>query len=239
LENCRFTGFEFTVQCWEGAQGEVTDCVLSNSGHCGITAGRDSQLEVKRNIVFGSDFHGIRCTGGRIHVEDNLVLRNKNRGIYLGNRTARGYVRNNLLLGNATGISAFAQTEVEITRNVILQCDYAGLGTRGSCRIRVADNIIGQSTRGIVSFAEGGPHRFAIGRNVFWQNQTDAENFELPADALLIDPRFNDAEQGDFSAGATEVRDAGQGLTRPEVIQRLWLKFLKEQEAAGETAPKA
>lgn len=74
LEGCRFEGFEYTIRYGAGTEGHVKDCVVQNPGHCGITAFQDSEVVIERNIVTGSAYHGIRSTGGIIHVKDNLMV---------------------------------------------------------------------------------------------------------------------------------------------------------------------
>ena len=76
-----------------GAKGSITGCLVSNPGHCGITAGPESTVSVTGTIVTGSRYHGLRCTGGELNAENNLVIANKNRGFYLGNKPARGTIR--------------------------------------------------------------------------------------------------------------------------------------------------
>ena len=147
----------------------------------------------------GSAYHGVRCTGGTVTVEDNLILHNRNRGIYLGNRTAHGTVRNNLILNNVTGIGVFADTDVAIENNVISGSEYAGIGTRDRSRIRVRNNVISANQRGIIVFEDLGTPRLDVGSNTFWGNETAAEDFELPSDTIETDPDFRNAADGDFS----------------------------------------
>jgi nitrous oxidase accessory protein NosD len=75
LENCRFEGFEFTIGYTGGSEGSITDCVILNPGHCGATVYSGSKLEVARNIVTGSGYHGLRCTGGTLLAHDNLIIK--------------------------------------------------------------------------------------------------------------------------------------------------------------------
>jgi parallel beta-helix repeat protein len=156
---------------------------------------------------------------------DNLIIKNKNRGIYLGNKSASGRVSNNVILGNGTGISAFAQSDVTIENNVILGSSYAGLGTRDSCPLTVRNNLFQANTRGIAIFEEAGTNRVTVGRNSFWKNQTDTENFEMPANSVAVDPRLEAPERGIFSAQADELKTNKQGLSDPGVFRDLWEKW--------------
>jgi len=225
LENCRFEGFEFTIGYDGGSEGSITDCVILNPGHCGATVYSGSKLEVARNIVTGSGYHGLRCTGGTLLAHDNLIIKNKNRGIYLGNKSASGRVSNNVILGNGTGISAFAQTDVTIENNVILNSSYAGLGTRDSCPLTVRNNVFQENTRGIAIFEEAGTNRVTLGQNSFWNNQTDTENFERPANSILVDPSFEAPDRGNFSPKDDELRTNKQGLSDPSIFGPLWEKW--------------
>lgn len=225
VENCRFEGFEFTIGCGEGAEGSIVDSVVLNPGHCGISVFSGSKLEVARCIVTGSEYHGLRSTGGTLIAHDNLIVKNKNRGVYLGNKSAHGKLSNNVIQGNGTGISAFAGTDVVIENNVILDNSYAGLDTRDSCPINVKDNILFGNTRGLVLFAETGRNEVRVGRNDFWKNETAAENLTLPEGSLHIDPQFVAAEQGDFGVQTAELTDAGLGLTDADAVRQVWKKW--------------
>jgi len=225
LENCRFEGFEFTLLYGGGAEGSVTDCVFLNPGHCGATVHSGSKVEFARNIITGSSYHGLRCTGGTILAHDNLIINNKNRGIYLGNKNASGKVSNNVIVGNATGISAFAQTDVTIENNLMLDSSFAGLDSRDSCPITVRNNIFQNNAKGIVLFAKGGRNQVKLEKNSFWKNETDTEDIDRPEDSILVDPRFTAPDQGDFTPQADELKTNEQGLSDPIVFRELWQKW--------------
>ena len=225
LENCRFEGFEFTIGYTGGAEGSITDCVILNPGHCGATVYSGSTIDVARNIVTGSGYHGLRCTGGTLLAHDNLIIKNKNRGIYLGNKSASGKVGNNVIMGNGTGISAFAQTDVAIENNLIVNSSYAGLGTRDSCPLTVRNNVFQENTKGIVVFAEAGRNQVTLGQNSFWKNETDTENVDRPQNSITVDPRFEAPERGNFTSQADELKTNKQGLSDPSVFGNLWQKW--------------
>jgi nitrous oxidase accessory protein NosD len=225
VENCRFDGFEFTINCGDGAEGTIVDSVVVNPGHCGISVFSGSKLEVSRCIVTGSKFHGLRSTGGTLIAHDNLIVNNKNRGVYLGNKSAHGKLSNNVIQGNATGISAFAGSDVAIENNVIVGNSYAGLDSRDTCPIVVKDNVFTNNTRGFVLFAESGKNEVSLGRNDFWKNETTVENIDLPEGSLQVDPQFVAADLGDFSARATELAHGGMGLSEAGAVRELWKKW--------------
>jgi parallel beta-helix repeat protein len=226
LQDCRLTGFEFTVQYWDGAEGTVADCVVVNPGHCGITVGRDSKVTVSGNIVTGSGYHAVRCTGGTIMARNNLIIQNQNRGFYLGNRRARGEVANNLIIDNGTGLSGFGGSDIKIRHNVILRASYAGLGTRDNCPLTVANNIFQENTRGIIIFEETGRQQAVIQKNTFWANDDDSENFTLPEGSLKQDPSYKDANAGDYSPQNADLIESQQGLSDPTVFRGIWRKWL-------------
>jgi len=227
LQECRFEGFDFCINYSGGAEGSITDCVVLKSGHCGITVYADSKIEVARSIVTGSRYHGIRSTGGTLAVHDNLIVQNENRGIYLGNKPARGYVRNNVILNNGSGISAFGQSKVAITNNLLLNSNYVGLDARDSCQLTVKNNIFQGNPKGFVLVTEGGRSQVKLGPNSFWSNAADTENVEKPRGSFEVDPRFQAAEQGDYTTQAEELTASKQGLTDPSIFVELWKKWDK------------
>jgi nitrous oxidase accessory protein NosD len=240
LESCRFDGFDFTIGFGGGAEGSVTDCVIVNPGHCGVTVFEGSTLDVARNVITGSAYHGLRCTGGTLTAHDNLIIANKNRGVYLGNKSARGKVSNNVILGNATGISAFAGTDVTIENNLLLDSSFAGLDTRDSCPITVRNNVFQGNTRGLVLFAEAGKTEVNVGRNSFWNNKADSENLHLPASSLRVDAGLAGPDKGEFAAQSEPTTEGGQGLTDATVFRALWEKWqqvrAEQQGASGASA---
>jgi parallel beta-helix repeat protein len=222
VENCTFEGFEFCINYLGGAEGSVTDCRVLNPGHCGITVFSSSKIEVARNIIAGSGFHGLRCTAGTLTARDNLIVNNKNRGIYLGNKPGRGTIENNAIIDNGTGISAFGRTEFTIANNLILKSSYNGLDARNSSSITVKNNIFQENAKGIVLFAEGGNNLVKLQKNTFWGNQNNSENIDLPPDSHLIDPKLSNADRGDFTVQAEELKAANQGLSDPAKFVGLW-----------------
>ncbi len=225
IKDCRFDGFEYTIQFWNGAAGSVEDCIVMNPGHCGISIGNDSAASLKRNIVTGSRYHGIRCTGGKIEAESNLVVRNKNRGFYIGNKSALGKISNNLIADNATGINVFANSKLEIKNNVIVRSSFAGLCITDTAKLETEGNIIADNEKGVVGFSEEQGKTVTVsisGKNLVHGNKTETEAAELPSNTVKEDPTFSDADSGLFK---TAIRDVG--LEDPEALQTLWAKWQK------------
>ena len=223
IKDCRFNGFEYTIQFLDGAEGQVKDCIVMNPGHCGITIGGGAKVKLERNIVTGSRYHGIRCTGGEIEAESNLVVRNKNRGFYIGNKSAMGEISNNLIVDNATGISVFAYSKLTVENNVIVRSSYAGLSIIDTAKLEVEGNIIVDNEKGLVGFsAEKGkePSISIRGKNLVHGNKTDTEKIELPAKTAQDDPQFTDPDAGLFKTSTK-----GMGLEDPKELQALWNKW--------------
>lgn len=223
IKRCRFDGFEYTIQFWNGAKGTVEDCQVLNPGHCGITIGNGSEGVLERNIVAGSRFHAIRCTGGKIVAESNLVIRNKNRGFYIGNRSAIGTIANNLVIDNATGINVFANSRLEIKNNVIARSSYAGLCIADTAKLEPSGNIIANNEKGVVGFSEekGKAVNVSIaGKNLVHGNKTETEAASLSSNTVMDDPKFKDA-----AAGLFKTTINGMGLDEPATLHALWTKW--------------
>lgn len=223
LKNCRFEGFEFAIQFWNGAEGNVVGCLVSHPGHCGITVGGGAKVGMARNIVTGSSFHGIRCTGGKIEAESNWVAGNKNRGFYIGNKSAIGHISNNVIIDNGTGIDVFAQSGIDVENNVIMRSAYAGLSIADTAKVETEGNMIVDNEAGILGFSseEGKETRISLNdKNLLFGNKLESENIKLPSKTLREDPRFEDPENGNF---ATPVKE--MGLEEPAELQTLWEKW--------------
>ena len=225
LLDCYVEGYAYPIFYGQGAEGIVKGCIVKNSGDCGFMSHAESEVTIEGNIFFGSRKHGIRSTGGTLHVKDNLIIKNRNRGIYLGNKTAHGEISNNAIVGNGSGISVFASSDVEIENNVILGNGFSGIDTRTSGRIIVKNNIIADNEKTGFAVFEEGSTKFKVGKNTFYGNGTPSTDFDLPSATLEVDPQFSDADNGNFSAGNKAVKSAEHGLTDPGIISTLWKKY--------------
>jgi nitrous oxidase accessory protein NosD len=226
VSNCRFEGYGYTVQFGEGTSGTIQDSIVTNSGHQGISLYEGANVKIVGNIVAGSLYHGIRSTGGRLNARDNLIINNKNRGIYLGNKDASGVITNNIIMGNPEGISGFANSQVTITNNIFADSTYAGVDMRDSCRLNIRDNIFQNNQRAIMLVKETGRDNNMVSKNTFWKNKIIAENLEIK-NRLEADPQFADADNGDFSLKAGPAQEQKQGLNEPNVFTRIWEKWKK------------
>lgn len=229
LDACEFEGFDFTVQFGNGAKGDITGSVVLKPGHCGITAGPESTVNVKNSIVAMSAFHGLRCTGGTLNVEGNLVVANKNRGIYLGNKDAHGTVRNNVIQGNGAGISAFSGSDVKVLNNFIAGSEAAAVDMRDTCRLKVENNLLANNSKGLVMFRESGKNRNTIGRNGSLDNKTESENVEPAPQFVKIDGPIG---EGEFTAAKAP---AGIGLKDGAPMTALWQRWTELQKSAAKS----
>jgi nitrous oxidase accessory protein NosD len=225
VNSCRFKGFALPVFYNEGTEGSVRDSVIANCQSQGITLFSGATVDVVGNIITGSNKHAVRNTGGTLRMHDNLIINNANRGVYLGNKSARGVISNNVIMGNGTGISGFARSRVKIENNLLLNNDFAGIDMRDSCIFSIQNNILLGGSRGLALFKETGKNSNKIGRNTFWQNAVDVENFEEAPDSVMAEPAFADAANGNFSLKEGPVLEHDQGLTNPEIFKTLWKKW--------------
>jgi beta-lactamase regulating signal transducer with metallopeptidase domain len=222
ISSSRFEGFEYVICYGQGTKGKTSDCLIMNCGHQGIINYSGATLHVERNVITGSKYHAVRCTGGILHVKDNLLINNANRGIYLGNRSGSGTINNNLIINNAVGIGAFASAKYEIQNNVIADSSYSGIGMYKSCSLTIRDNIFLNNERGWVMFDKGEKGGNTSYRNTFWKNKVDDENFSKTGNSINADPAFIDPDNGDYSLKPGPAKENKQGLTNPQLFKTLW-----------------
>lgn len=229
VQNCQFEGFEFTVGCGGGGELSLTQCKIRNAGHCGASVFSSSTLNVTECIVAGGTYHGLRCTGGTLNATGNLIIDNKNRGIYLGNKPAHGQVKNNLFVRNAEGISGFAATDSMIENNVFIDNSFAALDFRDTCSLTVTRNLFVGNEAGVIQFGDSrGFSKLSV--NGYWDNSKDVQDVTMADDSLKTNPIWSDAANGDFRATSPEVVAAKQGLTDPAALQALWKQYHKSNE---------
>ena len=233
INTCRFEGFEYTVCFGQGTKGAIHNSLVMGSGHQGISLYSGATAEIVGNVVTGSRYHAVRSTGGTLNMTDNLIINNANRGVYLGNKSASGTITNNVIIGNGTGISGFARSNVKVENNIIADSSYAGIGFRDSCSLSIRDNIFRGNERGWILFKEGSRNGNTVYKNTFWRNKVEAENLDKTADSIIADPAFIDAESGDFSLKPGPVLQQKQGLTNPEIFKMLWKIWQNRDDKNG------
>ena len=225
IEACRFEGFEYVVCYGEGTEGAMSDSLIMDCGHQGVILYSGATAKIIGNVITGSKYHAVRSTGGTLEVKDNLIIENANRGIYLGNKSAGGVISNNIIMGNGTGISGFAQSKVRIQNNIIADSSYAGISMQDSCSLSIRNNILQGNAKGCILQKEGSKDANKVFRNLFWQNEADVENFDKPAVSISAEPGFVDPDNGDFSLKAGAALEHKQGLTDPNVFKILWKRW--------------
>ncbi len=227
LLDSHFEGYAYPIFYDDGSEGLVKNCVVRNPGDCGFMSHAESEVTIEGNIFTGSAKHGVRSTGGTIYARNNLIIKNHNRGFYLGNKTTHGEITNNAIVENGSGISAFASCDIEIENNVIVGNSFSGIDTRYYGRIQVKNNIITDNEKmGFAVFEKGSP-KFKVGKNTFHGNGEPATDYKLPSSTIVEGPNFSDAANGDFSPGNNTVKSAGHGLTDSELISSLWKKYME------------
>lgn len=229
VQDCDFTGFDYVVCFGEGTTGTMSGCFIKNCGHQGVILYSGAEAEVSQNIITGSGYHAVRTTGGKLDMHDNLIVNNKNRGVYLGNKSGSGRIVNNLLIGNATGIDGMSACRFAVENNVILKSTYAAISARPYAMLMIRGNVFSGNLRGIIVHQEEGksdPVQSKIGPNVFWKNQTDLENCECP-EALAQEPDFIEPGTGNFSLADPAFEN--MGLKNPKAIYNLWQKYVEKK----------
>lgn len=222
---CDFTGFDYVVCYGEGTKGIMADCFIRNCGHQGVILYSGAEAEVRHNIITGSKYHAVRTTGGRLIMKDNLIINNKNRGVYLGNKSGSGVIENNLLIGNATGIDGISACRFKVVNNVILKSTYSAISARPYAALLIRNNVLADNVRGVIVHQEEGkidPVKSQLTKNVFWENQTDTENCE-GGDMVNQEPDFIEPANGNFTL--TDPVFEGMGLKDPKAIFDLWQKY--------------
>jgi len=225
LSDCDFSGFDYVVCYGEGTKGTLQDCFIRNCGHQGVILYSGAEASVIRNIITDSKFHAVRTTGGTLKMSDNLILNNKNRGVYLGNKSGKGMIENNLLISNGTGIDGISACQFGIQNNVILKSEYAAISAIPQARLMIAGNVLMDNVRGIIIQKKEGqvdPVQSKIAKNVMWANKTDMENCES-TDALRQKPDFIDPAGGNFTL--TDEAFKNIGLKDPKPLFLLWQKY--------------
>ncbi|MCF7956118.1 MAG: right-handed parallel beta-helix repeat-containing protein [Phycisphaerae bacterium] len=229
LDSCQFDGFDYTVCFSEGTEGVMTNCVITKCKSQGIILYSGASADVIGNYIANSGKHAVRSTGGKLNMLDNLIVNNANRGVYLGNRTGSGRVANNVLIGNGVGISGFASANVIVENNVILKSQYAAIAMRGSCRLKINDNIIQDNPTGVIVYSDNGENNNTLLQNTFYNNKENTKDIKIPANTIIADPLFKDAKNGDLSLKSGKALENKQGLMDHSKIEKLWKLYLNSK----------
>ncbi len=226
----RSTGFAYALIFLEGANGTVSNSILTDAGHSVVTMHANSHVKIIGNILGRCEYHAVRNTGGTMDMIDNLVIGDNRAGAYLGNKSAHGRIANNLFSQNRGAIWAYARSDVIIENNVFLAENGPGIGFHDSCNLIIRNNSFVNNAQGLTRYSkEGRPPGIGArtNGNHFWNNKEDFVDFDKETSALYGDPKFTNPSNGDFSPqkGSPLLHDAGHplaGLTDPEPIRALW-----------------
>lgn len=231
LSGCDFEGFEYVICYGEGTKGVMEECFVRNCGHQGVILYRGASVTVKRNIFTGSKYHAVRSTGGKLVCQENLIINNRNRAVYLGNKSSSGVISNNLMIGNAIGVDGISASTYTVTNNVIVKSGFAAVSGRPYARLTLQKNVLANNPRGIsfyVKEGSGDKVQSKVGANVLWQNKVETENCDTKA-IVKMDPKFVAPDKGDYRLGVKKLR--GAGLQKPEILKKLWEKYNKVMKA--------
>jgi len=225
IRECRFDGFNYSIEIDSGTEAVIEDNLILRSGHCSIMI-NGSTGTLSRNIISESSAHGIRCTAGKVEADSNLIIGSGSCGFYIGNRSSIGMLSNNLILYNGVGMNVFARSELDIVNNVIHHSTRTGLAISDTAKLTIANNIISNNEKGIVGFSAEKSEKPSIklrGENLVHGNTAQSEGIKLPSTMIGLDPQFENADAGLFALGTSKAK--GMGLTSPTDIQMLWKKW--------------
>ncbi len=226
----RSTGFAYALIFLEGANGTVSNSILTDAGHSVVTLHANSRVKIIGNILGRCEYHAVRNTGGTMDMTNNLVIADNRAGAYLGNKSAHGRIANNLFSQNRGAIWAYASSDVTIENNVFLAENGPGVGFHDSCDLTIRNNCFVNNAQGLTRYSkEGRPPGIGArtNGNHFWNNKEDFVDFEKETSALYGDPKFTDPSNGDFTPQKDSplLDNTGHplaGLTDPEPIRALW-----------------
>ena len=154
---------------------------------------RTDSNRVSGFTVRGADSHGVWVRDGKQFIDHCLIVDNGDRGIYL----------------SALAGQAFA----DITHCTIVYNGGVGIhAARDDSATVITDCIIAFNQRGVVTDQREG--YIVVLRNCFFGNGVDFERVVPGEGNILEDPRFVDAESGDFRPGRrSPCIGAGLGKT--------------------------
>ena len=228
IDKCLTNGFEITFFFKKGTKGLVSDCVLLEPTRYGISIFPYSKVDVKKSIIIGSEHQGI-VNNGLLTIENSLIVNNKNVGIRIQDNNAT--IRNNVFMNNGVGIVGFKKSEVLLENNVILDSKFSGITASPDSYFTIQNNIIYKNNVGIkVSDSEDDHTNLNLGKNTFWQNNSNLENIKNIEMAVYEDPSFQDIANGDFTIKSNKVKSEKHGLSNPDCIKSLWIALANATE---------
>ena len=228
VDRCRTNGFEIALFCKDGAKSLISNCVFFRPVRCGISIWPLSKANIKGSVVVSSEHEAI-YNAGFVSLENSLIINNKSSGIRVKNSNA--IIRDSVFMNNGTGIFGFKKSNLLVENNVIINSKFSGLIAKHDSFFTVRDNIIYRNTTGIKVVEDKDGHQdLDLGKNTFWQNNSDAANVEDVGIAIHEDPDFQDIANGDFATKSNKIKFEKQGLSNPNSIKSIWAILVSATE---------
>lgn len=214
-----------------GSRVEVTDSDIRNCYYAGITAGRDTELSIRRCRISGAAWHGIRYDNSSPTIVDSMIFENSRSGIYASGNT-KATVRGNLFFENGmSGMSCWYRNADDIRGNTFSGNFREALAVLGEASPSISSNIfVGNNMAITQGFIGGAGESQVLGdlkikANLFWDNATNLVAYRragdgnvspvttLPADSdsRIDDPGLLNPEERNFEFSPNSIA-AKQGI---------------------------
>ncbi len=233
-------GFAYAILYTNGANGAVTNSILTGAGHSVVTLHEYSNVRIENNVLAQCGYHAVRNTGGTMEMVNNLVADNVRAGAYLGNKSAHGRIANNLFSGSKGSIWGYAQSDVLIEHNLFYRSKATAIGAWLSCELGVERNSFVENPSAMTRYprpeslmTKAGPPTDAgmiASSNHYWKNDSEPVDMTKGEPAWAGDPWFRDPPNGDFTPEGGSLlygKDGAirAGLAEPAAILPLWKKY--------------
>jgi serine/threonine protein kinase/nitrous oxidase accessory protein NosD len=214
-----------------GSRVEVTDSDIRNCYYAGITAGRDTELSIRRCRISGAAWHGIRYDNTSPTIIDSMIFENSRSGIYASGNT-KATVRGNIFFENGmSGMSCWYRNTDDIRGNTFSGNFREALAVLGEASPSISSNIfVGNNMAITQGFIGGAGESQVLGdlklrANFFWDNATNLVAYRragdgnvssvttLPADSdsRIDDPGLLNPEERNFEFSPNSIA-AKQGI---------------------------
>ncbi|MBL9129784.1 MAG: right-handed parallel beta-helix repeat-containing protein [Verrucomicrobiaceae bacterium] len=184
---------------------DIEDCDIRNCYHRCITIGTScDDVRIRRCLISGSAWHGIRYDHASPVIEQNIIFANARSGIYASGET-HAKVTGNLFHGNEMGgVSCWFANRDTFERNTFAGNLREGVSVLGASKPVFLHNIFAHNPVGIVFNKISNDRTKATGEadlkdNVFWMN---GKFQKPPAGTREADPKFVDVTARDFRLAA-------------------------------------
>ncbi len=194
----------------EGQDVTIRDNYVSGTTGYGIHVYEESpgstgirNVLIERNTVTGSELRSGIIVAGPVPISDitirnNLLVRNSGFGIIV--RTGEGVsIANNTVVDNGSGAVVFN-----------------GSSSVPPSSVSIQNNILGRSAEGYHIQADITVFNLTVDTNLYWPGPLRFKGSISDAGALVADPQFANAEQGDYHLSPSSAA-VDAGLTLPSV----------------------